>query len=174
MLIFSIEDKWKNTGLLSMFFILGLFFIESIWHGLFVFITIILSRTLAKELDSNTTYFNEIELTEYSSNYYFAFYRMALSGSYVFVAFSQELIITIDIAFFLLWYIGYTFYWYTTFFIPSSGELSSTSKALASVGVLVCGTCVLGVLAWMVSYGAGFDWLSSMITNPVKLLLNIS
>lgn len=173
MLIFSIEDKWKNIGLLSVFFILGLLFVESIWHGLFVFIAIVLSRILAKELDSNAIYFNEDELAEYNSNYYFAYYRMVLSGSYVFVAFSQDSMVTIDISFFLLWYIGYTFYWYTTFFIPSNGELSSSSKVHASLGGLACGTSVLGMLAWIVSHGNGYDWLSPMITNPIKLLLGI-
>ncbi|MGB0942697.1 MAG: hypothetical protein ACPGUE_09860 [Marinomonas sp.] len=170
---FPEESKWKNIIVLSAFFALGILVVESIWTGLFVIIAITLSRFVAKEHESNATYFNEKELSEYNRNYYFAFYRMLMAATYVFVAFSHGYLVTLDIAFFLLWYIGYTLYWYTTFFIPIDGELSKKGRVLSSVGALCCGILVLGFVIWMLTRLEGFYWISSMVSEPISELFKI-
>ena len=173
MLIFTIEHKWKNIALLCLFFALGMYFIELNWRGGFILIAILLASYVAKskEFDSDALYINNEELNEYSSNYYYAGYRMFLWGCYVLSAFHGSFIFTIDIAIALFWFVGYTLLFYPEFFIPQDGKLTPRGAFISTIGMIVCIGCVVGMFAWLIVYGVGFGWLSDMITDPIKLFL---
>lgn len=170
MFVFSEACKWKNIAVVAVFFLMGLILIEPLWPGLFVFIAIVLSRLIAKEEASDQTFVDVKNLAEFNSNYYFAFYRMLLSGTYIFVAFGQSYQLSLDIGLFLLWFVGYTIYWYTIFFIPSNGELTPSLRGIATIGMLISGVSLLSMFAWIVMFFNEFSWFSSIITEPFKLL----
>lgn len=169
MFVFDEEYKWRNIVFIAVFFLLGIVLIEPLWSGLFVFSAMILSRVIAKEEPSGKTFFDAENLVEFNSNYYFAFYRMLLSGSYIFVAFGQSYQFTLDVGFFLLWFVGYTIYWYTTFFIPSNGELTPFLRGRATTGALISGISLLSMFAWIVTHFKEFAWFSSIITEPLAV-----
>lgn len=171
MFLFAEEYKWKNILIVTMFFLFGLLLIEPIHPGLFVLISIILSRVITREESPQKTYLDTENLLEFNSSYYFAFYRMLLSALYIFVAFRQSHQLTLDIGFFLLWYVGYTIYWYATFFIPSNGELTPVLRNVATAGALVSGISVLAMFAWIFTHVDEFTWFSSIIIAPLNNLL---
>lgn len=170
MFVFGEASKWKNIAVIAVFFLMGFILIEPLWPGVFVFTAVILSRLIAKGEPPGKTFFDIENLVEFNSNYYFAFYRLLLSGSYVLVAFGQSYQLTLDIGFFLLWFVGYTIYWYATFFIPSNGELTPFLKGSAALGFLISGTFLLSMFIWIVMFFGEFAWFSSIITEPLKLL----
>lgn len=170
MFILNEKYKWNNIAIIAIFFFLGLVLIEPLWSGLFVFSAIIFSRVIAKEESSGKTFFDEKNLAEFNSNYYFAFYRMLLSGSYVYIAFGHSYKFTLDVGFFLIWFIGYTIYWYATFFIPSNGELNSSLKRLATFGAIISGISVISMFVWIITHLKNFGWFSNIITETLRLL----
>ncbi|WP_406665648.1 hypothetical protein [Gallaecimonas sp. GXIMD1310] len=169
-MFFPEENKWKNILLLSVFFILGNLLVEKIWPGCFVAIAILLSRVLAKKPEQKATFFSRKELVEYNSNYYSAFYRMLLSGNYVYVAFSHGHLITLDLAFFILWLVGYTLYWFAVFFIPHNGELSPRLIFISNIAAIVCIAAVLSTFIWIFSSVKGFSFISPIIKNAFEFL----
>ena len=78
--------------------------------GGFLLIAILLSRFIAKEYKSTDTYIDEQSLCEFSKVYYYAYYRMVLSGLYVIIMFRNGELLTLDITFFLFGLLVRPFY----------------------------------------------------------------
>ena len=158
--IFSFSQKWKNILILTLFFLAGIFLIEPMQTGGFLLIAILLSRFIAKEYKSTDTYIDEQSLCEFSKVYYYAYYRMILSGLYV------------VITFFLIWFVGSSFLWFTAFFIPSDGVIESKLDIFAFMFMLVVGISNLSIIAWLLTMNDGFAWFSPLIVESSKTFLD--
>ncbi|RUO46704.1 hypothetical protein [Pseudidiomarina donghaiensis] len=170
MFIFSEESRWKNIAIIAAFFVFGILLVEPFLPGLFILIAIVCSRCIAKEQLAGKIFFDKENLVEFSSDYYFAFYRMLLSGSYIIVAFRHSNQFTLDIAFFLVWFVGYVIYWYTTFFIPSNGEFSPVLRNHAIIGALFSSIFLLAMFSWIITNFNEFSWFSGILTNPLEAI----
>ena len=170
--ILSFSQKWKNILILTLFFLAGIFLIEPMQTGGFLLIAILLSRFIAKEYKSTDTYIDEQSLCEFSKVYYYAYYRMILSGLYVVIMFRNGELLTLDITFFLIWFVGSSFLWFTAFFIPSDGVIESKLDIFAFMFMLVVGISNLSIIAWLLTMNDGFAWFSPLIVESSKTFLD--
>jgi len=159
--------------MLNVFYALGVYFLELNWSGSFLLLALAFSNVIAKESDDGDTYFNDHNLEDYSSDYYFAYNRLLLSIIYIFLGYKDYFLMTLDITAFVIAFGGNILYWHTVFFIPESGELSGWRFALLQLTTLLCFVFSLLLIIWLVTNFEGITWFSPIITTPFFAIYDV-
>ncbi|MBA6292122.1 hypothetical protein H4J54_07480 [Colwellia sp. MB3u-8] len=90
--------------------------------------------------------------------------------SFVFLAYWHSAQITLDIAFFILWSLGYSLLGFTSTFVPKNVFKVDSNYKTAQVYFFIFLLINLVLIYWLITNFSGLNWFSSVITKPLSLV----
>lgn len=169
--LFSIEERWKNFGFFTIFFGIGFLIPAHDLQVIFLLLTLTLSQVMARPWPDDCHFIDKKRLLEFNCNYKYCYYHSLMLALYVFVAFKESHLITLDIIIVLYRFIRISYVWFILFFIPVDGELPIREFFIAKVGMVVSGIMVLALFSWLITFAKGFFWVSDVIVKPFNAIL---
>ena len=167
--ILKLENRQKNLWALVLLFVIGI--LIELGLGVHSFIYLCLFGSFAFAEKPEHQYFQDPnDYGEYSAEYLPSIYRAFMAISFVVLAFSNSSEITLDIAFFLLWSLGYSLLGFTTTFVPKNGFDFGGNYIVAQVYFLIFLLTNLVLIYWLITNFSGFNWFSSVVTLPLSLV----
>lgn len=167
--ILKLENRQVNFWSLVTFFVIGVLLELGLGFHSFVYFSLLVSFVFAEK--SEQQYIQDPnDLGEYSSEYLPSIYRAFMAISFVILAYSQSAQITLDIAFFILWSLGYSLLGFTSTFVPINGFKIGGNYKVAQAYFFIFLLINLVLIYWLITNFSGFNWLSSVITKPISLV----
>jgi len=164
----KLENRSLNFWLIAGFILTGVIAEMILKVHSFVYVFLILSLLFPENRRGKFT--DKLELVEYNSGYTSSLYRAFMSLAFVFLAMYFSPKITLDIAFFIIWSVGYSILGYTDTFIPVDGFNRGGDYVKAQLYLVFFLSVNLALLYFIISNFSGFNWFSSVITEPLTVL----
>lgn len=168
--ILNLESRQFNFWAFVVFFLVGVFVELALGFHSFIYLSLLTSFAFSEKADQQ--YFQDpTDLGEYSAQYLPSIYRAFMSIAFVILAYTHSAKITLDIAFFILWSLGYSVLGFATTFVPKNGFKHSGSYKTAQIYCLVLLVSNLILVNWLIINFSGFNWFSSVITKPLGVVI---
>ena len=169
--ILKLENRQVNLWTLVAFFVTGVLIELGLGVHSFIYLCILASFAFAEKPEQQ--YFQDPnDLGEYSAEYLPSIYRAFMAISFVVLAYSNSTQITLDIAFFILWSLGYSLLGFTSTFVPKNGFKIGGNYKIAQVYFFIFLLINLVLIYWLIANFSGFNWFSSVITKPLSLVIS--
>jgi len=169
--ILKLENRQVNFWALMAFFVIGVLIELSLGVHSFIYIALLASFIFSEKPEQQ--YFQDPnDFGEYSAEYLPSIYRAFMAISFVVLAYFYTAKITLDIAFFILWSVGYSLLGFTATFIPKNGFKVGGNYKNAQIYFLVFLSSNLVLIYWLIINFSGFNWFSTVLTKPLNLIVS--
>ncbi|ARD45294.1 hypothetical protein [Colwellia sp. PAMC 21821] len=169
--ILKLENRQLNFWALMAFFVIGVLIELGLGVHSFIYLCLLASFAFTEKPEQH--YFQDPkDLGEYSSEYLPSIYRAFMAISFVVLAYSHSALITLDIAFFILWSLGYSLLGFTSTFIPKNGLKVGGNYKITQVYFIIFLSINLVLIYWLITAFSGFNWFSSVITKLLSLVVS--
>ena len=170
MSILKLEKRYFNFWLLLAYFLVIGLIDSQLFSPILILLAILLSYLFPEKRESGY-FLDAIDLGEYSDQYLYALYRAFLSYTYIYLAYSINYQLSLDIVFFIFWCTGGFLYSFAATFVPKDGFKTGGNFKVVQLYAIMYLLVTLLLTYWIIVSFKGLDWFSPLVTNIYHLVI---